>query len=186
MEFTDVIKTRKSIRSFKDQKIPEGILTEILKAARLSPSFQNRQCWRFIVVQDSLKKKELALKSGLLGKVNFFIKNAPVIIVACADTTKSGKINNQDYYLVDVAIAFQQMMLAAWNLGIGSCWLAAFDEKKIKTILKIPSQIRVVAMSPFGYPKQKQGIYSKAVKAFAGSKNRLDLSKITAKDKWEF
>lgn len=184
MEFSEVIKTRKSIRSFIDSEIDEENILEILEAARLAPSFQNRQCWRFIVVRDILKKRELALKTGLLGKVNFFIKEAPMIIVACADPGKSGTLNSQNYYLVDVAIAFQQMMLAAWNLGIGSCWLAAFDEKKVKSILKIPDNIRVVAMSPFGYPKDNPNLYAKAVKTFAGSKKRLNLEKIVKWDEW--
>jgi len=93
-------------------------------------------------------------------------------------------LNSQNYYLVDVAIAFQQMMLAAWNLGIGSCWLAAFDEKKVKSILKIPDNIRVVAMSPFGYPKDNPNLYAKAVKTFAGSKKRLNLEKIVKWGEW--
>lgn len=158
---------------------------EILEAARLAPSFQNRQCWRFVVVQDPGKKRELALKSGFLGKVNFFIKDASAIIIACADTSKSGTVNGQDYYLVDVSIAFQQMMLAAWSHGIGSCWLAAFNENKVKKILNIPDKIRVVAMSPFGYPKDKQGLYAKAVKTFAGSKKRLAIDKIIKWDEWK-
>ena len=185
MEFMDVINIRKSVRSFSDEKISEEILQELFSAARLAPSFQNRQCWRFIVVQDEKKRSELALKSGLLGKVNFFIKDAPVIIVACADTSKSGSVNKQDYYLVDVAISFQQMMLAAWNRGIGSCWLAAFNEKSVRKILDIPDKIRLVAMSPFGYPKEKDTFYAKAVKTFAGSKKRLDLEKIIMHEKWK-
>ena len=184
MEFIDVIRTRKSVRSFLKKEIEKEIILEILEAARLAPSFQNRQCWRFIVVRDLKKRRELALKSGVLGKVNFFIKDAPLIIVACADPAKSGTLNSQSYYLVDVAIAFQQMMLTAWNSGIGSCWLAAFDEKKVKSILNLPENIRVVAMSPFGYPKEKPNLYAKAVKSFAGSTKRLALEKIVKWDKW--
>lgn len=185
MEFENVILSRKSIRSFIDKEIPSQILGKIMEAARLSPSFQNRQCWRFIVVRNENTKKKLALKSGLIGKVNFFIKDAPVVVVACADPAKSGIMNDQDYYLVDVAIAFQQMMLAAWNHGIGSCWLAGFNEKKVKEILEIPNKIRIVAMSPFGYPKEKASLYDKALKNFAGSKKRLDLEKIICYDKWK-
>jgi nitroreductase len=184
MEFIDVILSRKSVRSFSEEEIPENVLNEMLEAARLSPSSQNRQCWRFIVVQNKETRERLALKSGLIGKVNFFIKDAPVIIVACADPSKSVKLNKQNYYLVDIAIAFQQMMLAAWNHGVGSCWLAAFDEQKVKDILNIPDNIRVVAMSPFGYPKEKASLYDKALKTFAGSKKRLDLNKIIMWEKW--
>lgn len=184
MEFTDVILSRRSVRSFSNKEIPEKVLNEMLEAARLSPSSQNRQCWRFIVVKDEEIRKKLALKSGFIGKLNFFIKDAPTIIVACADPSKSVRLNKQSYYLVDIAIAFQQMMLAAWNHGVGSCWLAAFNEQKVKEILDIPSKIRVVAMSPFGYPKKKVSLYDKALKTFAGSKKRLDLNKIMMWEKW--
>jgi nitroreductase len=185
MEFYDVVLSRKSVRSFSEKEIHEDILGKILEAGRLAPSFQNKQCWKFIVVKDSDTRKKLALKGGFLSKVNFFIKDAPVIVVACADPRKSGTVNKQDYYLVDTAIAFQQMMLTAWNNGIGSCWMAAFSEEKVREILGIPQSIRVVALSPFGYPKEKDGLYAKAVKTFAGSKKRFPKEKILSFDKWE-
>ena len=184
MEFDEVIISRKSVRSFQDKEIPEKILNDMMEAARLSPSFQNRQCWRFVVVRNKNIIKDLALRSGMISKVNFFIKDAPVVIVACADTAKSGTINNQNYYLVDTAIAFQQMMLSAWNHGIGSCWLAAFNERYVREILEIPQDIRVVALSPFGYPKEKKSLYEKAVKVFAQSKKRLNIDKIVMWEKW--
>jgi len=184
MELTDVIASRHSVRSFSSEEISEEILQEMFFAAQRSPSFQNRQCWRFVLVKNAETRKELALKSGLVGKVNFFIKAAPLIIVACADPAHSGTMNKQNYYLVDVAIAFQQMMLSAWNRGVGSCWLAAFNEDKVKEILDIPPKIRVVAMSPFGYPKEKNSLYEKAVKAFAGSRNRVEMDKIILREKW--
>ncbi len=167
-----------------EKEIPEDILKEILEAGRLAPSCQNRQCWRYIVVKDKKKRYELALKSGFIGKVNFFIKQAPVIIVAVANPKDSCRLNGQDYYLVDVGISFQQMMLTAWNFSIGSCWLAAFNENKVKKILEIPDKYRVVAISPFGYPKEKKSLYSNLVSAFANSKNRLPLEKIVKYDSW--
>jgi len=176
MEFENVINTRKSVRSFSNQEISEKILSKILLAGRSAPSCQNKQCWRFIVVKTEELKKKLSLHSGIIGTVNFFIKDAPLIIVACADPKRSCKLNDQNYYLVDTAISFQQMMLTAWNLGIGSCWLAAFNEKKVKSILSIPPGIRVVAISPFGYPREKEKLYAKVVSKFAGSKNRLNIA----------
>ena len=89
MEFDEVLISRKSVRSFLNKEIPEEILNNMMEAARLSPSFQNRQCWRFIVVRDKNIIKDLALRSGIVSKVNFFIKDAPVVIVACADPAKS-------------------------------------------------------------------------------------------------
>ncbi len=184
MEFNDVIKTRRSVRSYLPDPIPEDVLHEILEAGRNAPSFQNKQCWRFIVINNRDLIKQFSANTGLIGKVNFFIKDAPLIIVACADASKSGTVNKQDYYLVDTTIAFQQMMLTAWNYGIGSCWLAAFDEEKVKAFLSIPKGIRVVAISPFGFPKEKESLYGKAIKFFASSKSRLDLEKIVCYNKW--
>ena len=76
------------------------------------------------------------------------------------------------------------MMLSAWNHGIGSCWLAAFNEQKVREILEIPQNIRVVALSPFGYPKEKKTLYDKAVKVFAQSKKRNEIKNIICYDKW--
>jgi len=185
VEFEDVITTRRSVRSFQNREIPEEIVNKMMEAAKLSPSFQNKKCWRFVLVRDNKLIYDLALRSGLVSKINFFIKDAPLVVAACADPSRSGTMNEQDYYLVDTAIAFQQMMLTAWNYGIGSCWLAAFSEQRVKQILEIPDHIRVVALSPFGYPKQKRSIYEKAVKTFAGMKKDLETNEIVKLDKWE-
>lgn len=180
----EVIQNRKSIRSYSSREIEKEKLEKILEAGRLAPSWQNKQCWHFIVIQTRETIKHLALKSGVLSKTNFFMKDAPVVIVACADPQKSGYLNGQYYYLVDTAIAFQHMMLVAWELGIGSCWMGAFNEEKIKEILHIPKNIRVVALSPFGYPAQREGMYSKVVKAFAGSKRRKSIDEIVHWNEW--
>ncbi len=184
MNVYDAIVSRKSIRSYNSQEIEEEKLSKILEAGRLAPSWQNKQCWQYIVVKDKDTIGKLALRSGIISKSNFFIKDAPVVIVACADPKDSGHLNGQDYYLVDVAISFQQMMLAAWEMGIGTCWLGAFNEGKVQEILGIPSKIKIVALSPFGYPKNKDSLYAKAIKAFAGSKKRKELEKIVHLEKW--
>ncbi len=184
MEFNDVIMTRKSVRSYLPDPIPDDILQTILEAGRNAPSYQNKQCWRFIVINNREKIKEFAANTGLIGKVNFFIKDAPLIIVACADISRSGTMNKQDYYLVDSAIAFHQMMLTAWNNGIGSCWMAAFDEDRVRKSLSIPRSIRVVAISPFGYPKEKESLYGTVIKLFASSKSRQSIDKMVCYNKW--
>lgn len=178
MEYKDVILTRYSVRKFSPDPVPQEVLAEMLEAARLAPSAQNRQPWRFIVIQNQDKIKSMVFNCGLVGLANFFVRNAPCVVIACADMDQNVKINAQDYYLVDTAIAFQQMMLTAWSHGIGSCWLAAFSEKKLKPWLGIPDNWRIVALSPFGYPAEKQGLYSNLVKAIAGSKDRLPIDKI--------
>ncbi len=178
MEFKETVLTRHSVRSFAPDPIPPEAMADMLEAARQAPSAQNRQPWRFVVIQSKDKIREMVSNSGLLGLTNFFIKDAPCIIMACADADKNLRLNGQDYYLVDTTIAFHQLILMAWSHGIGSCWLAAFNEKKLKTWLELPESWRIVAMSPFGYPAEKPGLYSKTVKTLAGSKTRLPLEKI--------
>ena len=172
MEFSEVIKLRHSCRNYSDKEIQLEVLEDILNAGKYAPSAQNRQPWRYIIIRDKELIKKIAFHS-IVGSMNFFIKDAPVIIVACGDTDASLRFNGQEYYLVDVAISFQQMMLAAWNHGVGSCWLAAFDEEQLRKLLDLPKKYRIVGFSPFGYPKDKS-IYSKIVSFFASSDKRKD------------
>ncbi|HOH60328.1 MAG TPA: nitroreductase family protein, partial [Candidatus Cloacimonadota bacterium] len=102
-------------------------------------------------------------------------KDAPCVIIACADTKKNLRVNKQDYYLVDTAISFQQMILCAHHHGLGSCWLAAFSEKTLAKYLNIPKHWRIVAMSPFGYEGEQKGVYGKLLSSFAGSGKRQPL-----------
>jgi nitroreductase len=127
MDCKETIFTRHSVRDFLPEPVPAEVLNDMLEAARVAPSAQNKQPWRFIVLQDPEKIKSMALNCGLIGLANFFIRKAPCVIIACANADSNVRINGQDYYLVDTAIAFQQMMLTAWSHGIGSCWLAAFS-----------------------------------------------------------
>ena len=176
MEMIDVLRQRHSCRNYLSQPIEAEILDEILEAGRSAPSAQNRQPWRYIVVSDRALIKKLAFHS-IVGMTNFFIQDAPIVIIACGDTHSSLRFNQQDYYLVDVAISFGQMMLAAWSFGIGSCWLAAFDETALKKLLNLPTHYRVVGMSPFGYPKEKN-LYTNIVSFVAGSRKRKEKDEI--------
>ena len=177
MDYLEVIQQRKSVRTYKSDPIPPEILEEILEAGRCAPSAQNRQPWRYLVINDNNKVRELAKHCGLIGLSNFFIKDAPTVIVACAESKSNLRVNSQDYYLVDVAISFQQMILAATNRGIGTCWLAAFSESKLRSYLNIPKSWRIVALSPFGYPAENEKFYPKLASSFAGSRNRLPREK---------
>lgn len=183
MNWDEVIFTRKSIRSFDSKDVPANIVEKILESGRCAPSAQNRQCWRFLVINDRELIQKIAFHS-FIGTVNFFIKDAPLLIIACALPKESIQMNQQDYYLVDTAIAFHQMILTAWANGIGSCWMAAFNENKLKKVLAIPDSVRIVALSPFGYPKDKEDLFSKAVKLFAGSTSRKPLEHITYYNNW--
>jgi nitroreductase len=150
MDVFDAISQRSSVRAYKGTDVEEDKLRKILEAARLSPSASNRQEWKFIIVRDKETKKKLA--KAAFGQ--FFIGEAPVVIVACGTETKAIMACGQPAYTVDVSIACAFMILQAYELGLGTCWIGAFEEDEVKKILKIPEEVRVVAMTPLGYPNQ--------------------------------
>jgi nitroreductase len=140
----------------------------------------NKQCWRFIVI----KNKETIEKIAKTSLINRWLKTAPLIIIACADPTESGTHNNIDYYTVDVSIAFEHLILAATDAGLGACWLGDFNEEKIKETLEIPKRIRVVALTPLGYPADKKGIIATTVKIITNREKRKSLDEIVHYEYW--
>jgi len=146
MSLVDVILNRRSIRRYDQKEIPKDVLDKILEAGRQAPSAVNRQPWHFVVLTDYEIKKELSK-----GLFNRNIKNSPVTVVGCAST---GLLDRR-WSIVDTSIALQNMVIAAWAMGVGSCWIGDFKENKVKKLLKIPSKWKVVALVSFGYPAQK-------------------------------
>ena len=142
---------RRSIRKYEDRPVEEEKLEAVLDAARLAPSWANMQCWTYIVVKDAAVKEAVAgtLKNNPIQKA---VTAAPVLIVACADPERSGNVNGQPYYMLDIGISFQQLMLEACEQGLGTCWVGWINEDDIRSILGVPENIRVVALTPLGYP----------------------------------
>ncbi|MCS7258186.1 MAG: nitroreductase family protein [candidate division WOR-3 bacterium] len=184
MDFWEVIKKRHSVRNFLSQPVEKERIIEILEAARLAPSWQNRQCWRFIVVTDKEKIKKIGKLNPLNYNINFFLQNVPVIIVACANPKESGRRAGIEYYLVDTAIAMEHLILAATNLGLATCWIGAFDENMIKDVLKIPQEIRIVALTPLGYACEKPSVVDRISKIVARGGTRKRLEEIAYFNSW--
>lgn len=184
MDLYDVIARRRSVRRYAETPVEEAKLLRILEAARLAPSWRNGQCWRFVVVRDKETIRRLAKEQPLGYQINRWLSGAPVVVVACADPRFSGQRGDQDFYLVDVAIALEHLVLAATAEGLGTCWIGALDEARVRRILGIPEHIRVVAMTPVGYPAEDPGWFDRAVKAVAGSKRRKPLQEIVHWDRW--
>ena len=170
MDVFTAISQRSSVRAYKATDVEEDKLKKILEAGRLSPSASNRQEWKFIVVGDKETKKKLA--KAAFGQT--FIGEAPVVIVACGTESKAIMACGQPAYTVDVSIACAFMILQAYELGLGTCWIGAFKEDEVKKILKIPEEVRVVAMTPLGYPDQPPS-----------QKSRKDLDQIVCYGKYE-
>jgi len=147
MSLVDLILNRRSIRRYENKDIPEEVLQQILEAGRQAPSAANRQPIRFVVVTDHDILKNLCDRL-----ITRFVKSAPVVIVGCADVKSflTGK-----WAVVDATIAMQNMVIAAWALGIGSCWIGACDKEKVKKLLKIPDRWKFVALLTLGYPAEQ-------------------------------
>jgi nitroreductase len=146
MSLIDVVLDRRSIRRYEPKEIPREVLDNILEAGRQAPSAANKQPWHFIVLTDSEIKKELSR-----GLFNRFIKEAPVTIVGCAHKDLiAGKWSS-----VGTTIALQNMVVAAWAMGVGSCWIGDFNEEKVKKLLSIPENWNIIALVSFGYPAEK-------------------------------
>jgi nitroreductase len=141
MDFTKVVEKRRSIRRYKPDPVPDDLIREILESVRVAPSASNRQPCHFIIVKDAEKKRALGLRE--------WVAEAPVIVVGCADSSLS-----PTWHLVDFAIAFEHIILAATNLGLGTCWLGRLENETIKKALNIPDHIKVVAVTPLGYPAE--------------------------------
>jgi nitroreductase len=150
MDVFTAINRRRSVRAYKSDEVEEEKLKKILEAARLSPSASNRQEWKFIVVRDKEAKKKLS--KAAFGQS--FIGEAPTVIVACGTESKAMMACGQPAHTVDVSIACAFMILQAYELGLGTCWIGAFKEDEVKKILQIPESVRVVTMIPLGYPDE--------------------------------
>ncbi|MFC1981050.1 nitroreductase family protein [Chloroflexota bacterium] len=179
MEVMEAITTRRSIRKYKPDPIDDKTLEMVLEAARLAPSWANTQCWRFIVVRDNKTKAQLAATLSEGNTATPAINSAPVVIVACAELGKSGyedevaRTDKGDWFMFDVALAMQNLVLAAQSLGLGTVHVGLFDAEKAASILEVPEGFSVVEMAPLGYPDQVRD-----------PRPRKELSEIVFYDKW--
>ncbi|MEE8354251.1 MAG: nitroreductase family protein [Candidatus Bathyarchaeia archaeon] len=145
MEFDDVIKTRRSIRKYKDTPVPRESLMKILEAARVAPSASHRQPGHFVVVEDKETRVTLAGRQA-------WVADAPVIIVFLADPVAS-----PNWCLNDVGIAGEHIVLAARDLGLGTCWCGSTKrDAEIKEILGVPDALKVIAITPLGEPDEEK------------------------------
>jgi nitroreductase len=154
VDFYEVVRTRRSIRSYRPDPVPDDVLKRVLEAARISPSGSNRQPWKFIIV----KNEELKRKLAVACHNQMFIAEAPIVIVACGYNIhwNRGEYMGDLSMLIDVSIAFTHLILAARAEGLGTCWIGSFSNKEVKEILRIPEDVNVVAITPLGYPKDER------------------------------
>lgn len=169
MDVMEAIRRRRSIRAYADKPVEEEKLRAVLEAGRLAPSARNLQEWRYVIVRDPATRAKLADAAN--GQE--FVGEAPVVIVACAETDAHRMACGEMSYPIDIAISLDHMSLKAVEEGLGTCWIGAFSQAAVKKLLGIPDEIRVVEIMPLGYPASQPA-----------ARPRLALDEIVMYDKW--
>ncbi len=158
MEFWDVLINRRSIREFDtDREVTTGAVERLLEAATLAPTAGDRQPWHFVVVRKSSVKAALA-RTALRQD---FIASAPVLIVVCGEPERSGARRGQEmadlHTVQDISAATEHIMLAATDMGLGSCWVSALREEELREVLNLPEAFRPMVIVPIGYAARRPG-----------------------------
>ncbi len=180
MDIFDCIFSRRSVRAFKPDDIDDKFIGLMLDAATHAPSAGNIQDWHFVVIKDETKRKRLA--SAAFDQD--FMADAPVCIVVAADLEKAslryGKRGENLYAIQDTANVITIIMLAAHELGLGTCWVGAFDEDKVSHVAELPENFRPVAILPVGYPAEKPEMRERVpfekVTSFNGYGKKFDIA----------
>ena len=171
MDIFEAIKNRRSIRHYKPDPVDDKTVEKVLEAAHWAPSWGNQQCWRFVVVRDPKARSEIA---DTLNKVTVdselvenaaasSIRHAPVLVVICAEKSGAGRSadggllneKGEHWYMFDIALAVQNLTLAAHALGLGTVIVGGFNATKVEKILGVTGDCTVVTMTPLGVPASK-------------------------------
>ena len=164
MDAFEDIRTILAVRRYQDKPVPEEIVRRIVEAARLTASSVNLQPWHFIVVQD----KETLRRLGSLVKTGPYIAGAPLAVVVAIQ-------KDSRYAVSDASRAIQDMMLTAWDYGIGSNWAGFAGLEEVGSLLGVPPEMEVLAVVPFGYPATAVG---------RGKKNRKPLAEVVSRERY--
>jgi nitroreductase len=148
VDIHELIRARRSGRAYQDKPVPGQVLERLLEAARWAPSAMNRQPWKLVVVTNADRRHRLAVAA----REQMFVAKAPVVLAAVAMDPEKIFTCEVPGYPVDVAIVVDHLTLAATGEGLGTCWIAAFDQSAVCDILGVPADQKVVALLPLGYP----------------------------------
>jgi len=169
MDFFKLISKRYSVRAYQSKPVEKEKLQKVLEAANLAPTAANRQPFRLIVIHTRGKEAELKR----IYSRDWFLQ-APIVICACAVPSEAwSRRDGKDYSEVDTTIAMDHLILAAADLGLGTCWIAAFDPEAAREMLGLPDDVEPVAFTPLGYPADEWKV-----------KKRKDLAVIVRYGKW--
>ncbi|MCK5832408.1 nitroreductase family protein [bacterium] len=159
--FISICRKRRSVRKFSDRPVTDEELSEVLDAARLSPSSNNTQPWRFIIIREPKRIKAISGAAPALVAFNKpWMSKAPCLLVCCAEPGQVyhktvGKLLTVDLATIDIAIAIEHVVLASAEMGLGTCWVGWFSEKKLRGIIDLPDNWKVISILAVGWPKEE-------------------------------
>jgi nitroreductase len=184
METMEAIRKRKSLKNCcSGREIEREKLEQILDAARLAPSAMNKQPWRFVVVQGKENVERVADRAfSRFGRSNLVVKEANVLIFAFANHEENVMPDGAFFYPTDVGLAFENLLLAATDLGLVTHPMTAADQPELKKVLGVPEEERFIIATPLAYPAQ--GSYDEAAKERRASSTRKSLSEIVYMNEW--
>ncbi len=169
MEFFELIERRYSVRAYRADEIPEALLARVLEAARLAPTAANRQPFQIIVLKTAGREADL-------GRVyhRAWFASAPLVLCVCGLGERAWvRRDGRSYLDADLAIVMDHMVLAAADLGLGTCWIANFDAEAARSILGLPAEVEPFVFTPLGYPADKPSV-----------KERLPLKDLVRYERW--
>ena len=161
MELMEAIRGRRSIRKYRKDMPSDEIISYVLEAAQLAPSWANTQCWEFILVKDEVVRLKLSETLPESNPARGAVQHAPIVIAACAKKGISGFFKGNpvtdkgDWMLFDVALALQNLTLAAYEKGLGTVHTGFFDSLKAEKILNVTFDVAVIELLPMGYPEKE-------------------------------
>jgi nitroreductase len=170
MEFQDLIEGRYSVRAYTDEPVSDEQLARVLEAARLAPTAANRQPFQVIVIHTEGREDDLARIYG-----RDWFTQPPIVIGVCGlhDTAWTRRYDGKSYVDVDAAIVMDHLILAAADMGLGTCWIGAFDPVAAREVLGLPERVEPIAFTPLGYPADEPGV-----------KKRKDLDELVRYETW--
>ncbi len=162
-EFMNIVKERRSVRSYENKPIADDLLNTVLESIRWAPSWANTQCWEVVVVTDQSIKEKLQETISLKNPATKAITSAPVVLAICGKLKSSGYYKDQvvtkfgEWFMFDLGLATQNLCLTAHHLGLGTVIVGLFDHDKAKAILNIPDGYELLVLIPMGYPSKISG-----------------------------
>lgn len=168
----DAILKRRSVRKYEETPVTDDQLNEVLETARYAASWANRQGWHILVVKNAETRAKVSevLEANPGQKA---VATAPVLMVVCMDPTASGVQKGKEYYMADAGILMDHLMLQAAELGLGTVFIGMFDEDKVRAVLGVPEEFRIVGLTPLGVPVK-----------MPGERPRNELDQIVHRETW--